>query len=295
MNVRSCATLALVALTLAACGQQPTAPVAVAASQAESAPSIMANGVKHKLDYDWNRYKKVHAPRANPKKMPRQGLLPTKVDNRKLCPAVYNQGELGSCTAFAVGKGLRETLAKQGDQKHTELSALFLYYETRVRLGGFNKLVDSGGTITDAVAVLKSKGVAPESAWSYDFMQFIRFRVKPPKTAYEQAKAWKVKETQQLGFLDDVKTALSQGKTVAFGFEVFESFERVKSNGLMPVPKPGEKIMGGHAVLAVGYDDAKNRLIVRNSWGDGWGDKGYFYMPYEFITPERADDFWTAE
>jgi C1A family cysteine protease len=221
--------------------------------------------------------------------------FPPKTDLRRQCPAVYDQGELGSCTAFAVGKGLRETRAKQAKEAHVPLSALFLYYETRVRLGGVNKLVDSGGTITDAVAVLKSKGCAPESAWSYDFMQFIRFRVKPPKAAYEQATPWKVKETHQLGFLDDVKTALSQGKTVAFGFEVYESFQNVKSNGIMTMPKADEKIMGGHAVLAVGYDDAKQRLTVRNSWGSGWGDKGYFYMPYEFITPERADDFWTAE
>jgi C1A family cysteine protease len=82
-----------------------------------------------------------------------------------------------------------------------------------------------------------------------------------------------------------------------FGFSVYESFESatVAKSGVLNMPKPGERQVGGHAVCAVGYDDAAKRVLVRNSWGPAWGKKGYFTMPYDYVANRNlSDDFWTV-
>ena len=280
--------------TLAACGQ--TGPAGIGGAKVVSNGGANAFGKSgiagRKLDYGWDRYKQVFAPKAKPVKMPRQGLLPTKVDLRDKDAQVYDQGNLGACTAFAMGKGMREHMQRANNERVTGLSALFLYFEERVKMG--TRWQDSGATITDGMAVLKDKGIATDEAWPYS-TNFLKFRLKPSKDAYATAGEFKVKETVQLGSLDDVRAALAKGQTVAFGFLVYQSIGQVGRDGVMPMPAAGEQPVGGHAVLAVGYDDQKRQLIVRNSWGAGWGDKGYFYMPYDFAAnKERADDFWTS-
>ena len=281
----------MTASTLAACGQAGPVGVGGAKVVSNGGANVASIGGR-KLDYGWARYKQVFAPKAKPVKMPRQGLLPTKVDLREKDPQVYDQGKLGACTAFAMGKGMREHMQRENDERVTGLSALFLYYEERVKMG--TRWQDSGATITDGMAVMKDKGVATDEAWPYS-TNFLKFRLTPSKAAYTTAAEFKVKETAQLGSIDDVRAAIAKGQTVAFGFLVYESFGRVGRDGVMPMPAAGEQPMGGHAVLAVGYDDQKRQLIVRNSWSAAWGDKGYFYMPYDFAgDKEKADDFWTA-
>jgi C1A family cysteine protease len=108
-----------------------------------------------------------------------------------------------------------------------------------------------------------------------------------------------VKSTVQLATLDDVKTALAGGNVVSIGFVVYSSFEDIGSDGVMSMPAKGEQVLGGHAVCVVGYDDQKQSLIVRNSWGAGWADHGYFYMPYKFYTGKvgkqaNVMEAWTA-
>jgi C1A family cysteine protease len=188
-----------------------------------------------------------------------------------------------------MGKGLREYLAKKNGERQVPLSALFLYYEERVMMGTVNQ--DSGATITDGMDVLSHTGIATEETWSYDITQF---KIKPPAAAYSSAGEFKVHDATQLESFDDVKTALAKGQPVAFGFRVYDSFRKIGADGVMPVPAAGERLLGGHAVLAVGYDDAKKSLIVRNSWSDKWGDHGYFYMPYAVANSAQARDFWTA-
>jgi len=141
--------------------------------------------------------------------------------------------------------------------------------------------------------VIAKTGAAPETAWPYDITKFTQ---KPPAEAYSAAPANKFKSTKQLSGLDDVKTSLAGGHMVAFGFRVYESFKKIGADGVMPIPSSSEKLLGGHAILAVGYDDAKQALIVRNSWSDKWGDHGYFYMPYKVAGDSgTSTDFWTAE
>jgi C1A family cysteine protease len=181
-------------------------------------------------------------------------------------------------------------MQRKNGERQVALSALFGYYETRARLGSINE--DSGGTITDGMAVLKTVGAAPDDTWTYDIAQF---KIKPPAASYKAAGEFKVKSVTQLAGLDDVKASLAKGNTVAFGFLVYKSMMKTGADGKMPMPTSNEKVLGGHAVLAVGYDDTAKALIVRNSWGEKFGDKGYFYMPYEFVTEENTADFWTAE
>jgi C1A family cysteine protease len=288
-------SIGMIALLATACGH--TTPVTGASTLKAAAPgTIMAAGVERKLGFDWDQYQKEYAPKAHPVHLARQALLPSSVDLRKDCPPVYDQGHLGSCTAFACAKGLRESLQRQEGTAQVPLSALFQYYETRASvpvIGWILVKQDSGGTISGAINVIAKTGAAPETAWPYDISKFTQ---KPPAEAYSAAGANKFKSTKQLGGLDDVKTSLAGGHMVAFGFRVYESFKKIGADGVMPVPGAGEKLLGGHAILAVGYDDAKKALIVRNSWSSQWGDHGYFYMPYQVAGDSgTSTDFWTAE
>ncbi len=291
MNHRRFTLGALSLLTLAttaACGQ---ANLAAPKGFAEARNgSIVVQGVERKLGFDAVRYERVLAKKAKPVRMPRQGLLPTSADVRANCAPVYDQGRLGSCTAFAMTKGLREYMQRKNNERQVPLSALFSYYETRARLGSVGE--DSGGTITDGMAALKEVGAAPEATWPYDIA---KFTIKPPAEAYSQAAEFKAKEITQLAGLDDVKTSLAAGNPVAFGFIVYEKFMKIGADGKMPMPGTFEKRLGGHAVLAVGYDDTQKHLIVRNSWASKWGDQGYFYMPYDFAKSGKAMDWWTAK
>ncbi|MDB5101046.1 MAG: peptidase papain [Cyanobacteria bacterium RYN_339] len=288
-------SIAMIALLATACGHNT--PVTGASTVAASAANtIMAAGVERKLGFDWDQYQKDYAPKAHPVHLPRQALLPSSVDLRKNAPPVYDQGHLGSCTAFACAKGLRESLQRTENQRVTPLSGLFQYYETRAStpvIGWILVKQDCGGTISGAISVIAKQGAAPEDTWPYDISKFTQ---KPPKEAYAAAPEFKFKSTKQLGGLDDVKTSLAGGHMVAFGFRVYESFKKIGADGVMPVPASSEKLLGGHAILAVGYDDAKQALIVRNSWSATWGDHGYFYMPYKVAGDSgTSTDFWTAE
>jgi C1A family cysteine protease len=282
--------LTLVTLVTVGCGQTPNVASMPGSSQTEArTATVTINGVTRKLGYDWTRYQQTLKKKAKPQRI-RQGLRPAKMDLRADQAPVYDQGQLGACTAFAMSKGLREHMQRKNGERQVALSALFGYYETRARLGSINE--DSGGTITDGMAVLKTVGAAPDDTWTYDIA---KFKIKPPADSYKAAGEFKVKSVTQLAGLDDVKASLAKGNSVAFGFLVYKSMMKTGADGKMPMPAANEKVLGGHAVLAVGYDDTAKALIVRNSWGEKFGDKGYFYMPYEFVTEENTADFWTAE
>jgi len=93
-----------------------------------------------------------------------------------------------------------------------------------------------------------------------------------------------------------MRGCLAAGYPFVFGFTVYESFETqdMAHSGVLQMPQPDEQVLGGHAGLAVGYDDASQRFIVRNSWGTDWGQAGYFTMPYAYLTTRGlASDFWT--
>ncbi len=290
------ALLSLVALTAVStavgCGRTSGAPTA-APRAAGAAQAFKAGGETRAFGYNVDRYQTVLSKTARKVTMPRQGLRPSKIDLREKCPPIYNQGAIGSCTAFSMGKGLREFMQRANGERTPELSALWLYYEERVHMGQEWIAKDSGANMADGMHVLKEQGCALDVHAPYVPNMFAD---KPRQAAYDSAAEWKIKESIELASFDDVKTALAAGKPVAFGFIVYARFQFIGKDGMMTMPWKFEPKMGGHAVLAVGYDDAQERLIVRNSWGSGWGDKGYFYMPYKFAADkEKAMEFFTAK
>jgi C1A family cysteine protease len=216
--------------------------------------------------------------------------MPKKVDLRSKMPPVYDQGKLGSCTANAIGAAFEFSQVKQG-LKDFMPSRLFIYYNERAMEGTID--TDSGAMIRDGMKSVAKVGVCTEVTWPYDIPKFTE---KPPRTAYTEAKKHQALVYRRvLGNLHQMQGCLAQGFPFVFGFSVYESFMKpeVAKTGLVPLPPRGEQLIGGHAVLAVGYDDKEQSFIVRNSWGSGWGMKGYCMMNYAYLTdPSLARDFW---
>jgi len=215
------------------------------------------------------------------------------VDLRSTCPAVYNQDKLGSCTANAIAAAYEYDEIKQNEKDVFIPSRLFIYYNERKIEGSID--TDSGAEIRDGIESISVDGVCSEDMWKYDITKFTEC---PTQECYDEAKNHKSIEYKRVvQSLEQLKQCLIEGFPFVFGFNVYSSFEtqEVAETGVMPMPKEGEELLGGHAVCAVGFDDNKRVFIVRNSWGDSWGDKGYFYMPYAFITnTSQCSDFWTV-
>jgi C1A family cysteine protease len=237
---------------------------------------------------------------------PRLGLVnpPPRADLRAQMPAVYDQGRIGSCTANAIAGAFEFELRRQQLADFVP-SRLFIYYNERAAEGhvGF----DSGAQIRDGIKSVATLGVCPESEWQYDDTPAVsdggpwpaqaRAGQRPPKSCYTDAtKSVAVSYHRIIPRLDQLKGCLADGFPFAFGFTVYADFEspEVAKSGEAQLPTPGEQVLGGHAVLAVGYDDATQRFLVRNSWGDSWGLAGYFTLPYAYLTERGlASDFWT--
>ncbi|HLH61486.1 MAG TPA: C1 family peptidase [Ktedonobacteraceae bacterium] len=217
--------------------------------------------------------------------------LPTSIDLRPNCPAVYDQGQLGSCTANAIAAALEFDQIKENENPIFVPSRLFIYYNERAMEGTVNS--DSGAQIRDGMKSVGNLGACSEDCWSYDIT---KFEEKPPDTCYQQAlqhRAIVYKRVVQ--DINQMKGCLASGLPFVFGFTVYQSFEspEVAQSGHAPMPGPDETVLGGHAVMAVGYDDSNNWFIVRNSWGTNWGMAGYFTLPYDYVTSKSlASDFW---
>ena len=219
------------------------------------------------------------------------GAPPSKADLRAHCPPVYDQGRLGSCTANAIAGAIEFDRLKQKLSDFTP-SRLFIYYNERAIERTVNS--DSGAQIRDGIKSVAQQGDCPESEWPY---AIAKFKTKPPKTCYADALKYKVVLYQRVTrTLSQLKGCLASGWPFVFGFTVYESFEsaQVARTGHASLPRSGEAVIGGHAVVAVGYDDAKQWFIIRNSWGSKWGINGYFTLPYAYLADQNlASDFWT--
>ena len=218
--------------------------------------------------------------------------LPESVDLRPGCPPVYDQGQLGSCTANAIGGALEFAQIKEQKANPFTPSRLFIYYNERVIEHTVDS--DSGAQIRDGVKSVHQLGAPPETDWPYDINQFAQ---KPPEQAYTDATNYQAILYQRVTpTLGQLKGCLASGYPFVFGFTVYESFEsqEMANTGHLGMPGTAEKQLGGHAVLAVGYEDSSQTFIVRNSWGADWGIKGYFTMPYPYLLQGTlASDFWT--
>jgi C1A family cysteine protease len=218
--------------------------------------------------------------------------LPNKVDLRSKCSPVENQGNLGSCTANALA-GAVEFLELKDGVPPLDLSRLFIYYNERVIEGTVKE--DSGAFLRDGIKSLAKQGVCPEREWSYRISDF---RKKPTASCYKDAKKHQITSYYRISTLNEMWTCLADRFPFVFGFTVYDAFESsaVAKSGVLNMPGPNERVIGGHAVMAVGYDNTQERFIIRNSWDTDWGMKGYFTMPYGYLDPANnlADDFWTV-
>lgn len=243
-----------------------------------------------------------------------KGRLPSKVDLReyiipgdgpggvvRVLDPVLDQGDLGSCTGNAIAKCYAFQHAVQGYEPYTP-SRLFIYYGEREMEGTIG--IDAGAEIRDGLKVLEKLGAPHESLWPY---RVGAFTSRPDQRAYDDALKHNALSYQSVNVSSyAVRLALASKHPVVIGFTVYESFYNIGPDGIMPVPKPGERVEGGHAVLLVGYkylslpDPRTGRKVPRlygiylNSWGESWGDGGYFYAPLSWMCNlENADDFWT--
>ena len=216
-----------------------------------------------------------------------------KVDLRDKCPQVYNQGELGSCTANALACAIQYDEMKQNLLNNESPSRLFIYYNERDMEGNIDN--DTGASLRDGVKCINKIGYCNETQWPYDIK---KFREKPTGDCYDYArkhKALTYKKVQQ----DEthIKSVLNMGFPIVFGISVYESFEseEVAKTGIVQLPEKTEKMLGGHAIVIVGSDQEKHLFIFRNSWGEDWGDKGYGYLPFEYVCDkDLASDFWVV-
>lgn len=213
----------------------------------------------------------------------------TIVDLRPYCSPVEDQGKLGSCTGHAVSSAMEVILKRQN--RLIEISRLFIYYQARLLEG--TTQYDAGAYIRDCIKACNKIGASSENLWKYDVRMF---RTKPVVAAYTDAIKRKVISYARCVDFDSVKNALADGNPVVAGFLVYTSFmtSYVAKTGMMPYPNIlKERLLGGHAVCLVGYNDSTQRFIAKNSWGTGWGDRGYFYLPYSVIkNSQMSGDFW---
>lgn len=213
----------------------------------------------------------------------------SEVDPRADMPNAYDQGELGSCTANAVGAAVEYDDMLSGGKLGTP-SRLDIYYGERVIEGSVGQ--DAGAFGRDGFKFAHKTGVIPEADWPYDIA---KFTAKPPADVAHRHTISSYSAVPRS--ITAMKRVLSNQQTIAFGFSVFASFESeaVAKTGVMPVPGQNERMAGGHEVLMVGYvKDHPHHALCRNSWGPGWGLRGYFLMPWAVILdPNLSSDFRT--
>jgi C1A family cysteine protease len=208
----------------------------------------------------------------------------TRLDYSAQMLPVRDSGGEGSVVGFAVASALEYQLRRH-EHRSIRISPRYLYYYAR-KAGGIDVHTDGGANIKDAMSVLSEKGAVPEAAWRYEAGDF----AGAPPAGIGDAKHYSARG-RPLGGIDEIKAALQQYGPVVVGVTVYESFSSTatRETGTIPDPKPNESIVGGHAICVVGYDDAKHRFKFENSWGSGWGDKGYGYVSYDYVRKHGAD------
>lgn len=222
-----------------------------------------------------------------------ESALPASVDLRPMCCKIWNQLALGSCTSHALAFIFEFAQRKEHPQWDYMPSRLFLYYSEREIEGTIDQ--DAGAMLRDGAKALKAKGLPREDLWPYDIGSFAQ---RPPEKAYLNALQHQslnyhaVPQTQ-----GDLESALASGFPIAFGFTVYSSFEddSVAKTGIVPMPYPADSVLGGHAVALCGFNRQARTFLCRNSWGELWGQQGYFTMPYDYVlNSDLASDFWVV-
>jgi len=242
--------------------------------------------------------------------------LPARTDLRTGCSPVEDQENLGSCTAQALVGALEflqlhdlkdahrpadnrivavspSRRADKPPATFRDLSRLFVYYNERAASGTVQE--DSGAMLRTGIKTLKAQGVCRESLWPYKIR---RFTAKPTAACFTEAADHQVTAYQRLNTLSEMKACLAMGLPFVFGFAVYEHVmsATVARTGCIRLPGKSERMLGGHAVMAVGYQENTRMVLFRNSWGAAWGCSGYGQMPYAYLeSRELSDDFWCIQ
>jgi C1A family cysteine protease len=254
---------------------------------------------------DYTSASEAVAPLLEKTTVPKLGTekTPAKIDLREWCAPVEDQGQLGSCTAQA-GVGMLEYFERKLHGKHLDASRRFLYKVTR-SLGQLEG--DSGAFLRTTIGAMTLFGVPPEAYWPYSEAEYDE---EPPAFCYAFAQNYQAVKyyrldppgTERSELLTSIKSHLASQLPAMFGFTVYGSIADAGENGMIPFPAGGDKVAGGHAVMAVGYDDkvkienrdgeTKGAILIRNSWSNGWGEDGYGWLPYDYVLEGLADDWW---
>jgi C1A family cysteine protease len=215
--------------------------------------------------------------------------IPSSVDYTDQMQPVRDMGVLGAPVGFAIAAAVEYQIRKSLGESVT-ISPLYIYYYARKKEG--TTQTDSGAQIKDGISIVSTRGAIPESAWPYVITQF----ATEPSASAQNARHYKVTKSQSLNNLEAIKAALATDGPVVVGISVYDGFQgaEVAKTGRVSMPKANEKLLGGHAVCVVGYDDKRRLLKFRNSWGANWGDKGYGYLPYEYIE-QLSGDNWSVK
>lgn len=266
-------------LLLAGCGQLP----GVGLGSADGLVDASAKKFKYALGADISKDPGVTLDEAYDVQ-----ALPTRVDLRKHMSPVRDQGSFGSCTSFAT-MGLQEYLLKK-QNRYVQQAPAYNWYQSRRQTG--SKGIDNGVPTEFAVKMLDAYGSIPETDMPYlsaadqkkEALRIGFLTQAPSSELIAKGKQNRiVTGYKTVTTLSAVKKGLADGMPVVLAMRVFSSMGNTPKSGLLPMPTNKDTFQGGHAVLAVGYDNEKRVIIVRNSWGTNWADGGYFYMPYEYL------------
>lgn len=220
----------------------------------------------------------------------RVASLASSVDLSPNCSPVRDQGQLGSCTGHAIAAAIEYLRRIDDDHRSTIYSPLWIYYEERVLENSVES--DAGAYIRDGIKVVNKIGAPPESRWPYIETKFTK---RPNKSSYRDAERWRLGAYYRCNTLTEVLMALASGKPVVGGFSVYHSMftDAVNKSGIIPMPDTRDILLGGHAVCFIGYDLAARLVHFKNSWGEGWGRKGYGSLPFTYLEhPDLSADFW---
>lgn len=228
--------------------------------------------------------------------------LPVNVDFSHYLPKIHVQGKLGSCTGQAITAAMEIVLAKENFK--ILLSPLYVYYNERKLTGAVKESI--GATLADGLRAVCMWGACKEKTWPYSDNK-VKYKMKPSQVAYNEARRFtnldSILHSQVSYSLMAIKSILAKQVPVVFGVYIYKSFEKAK-NGRVPIPSLEEKVLGGHALVFVGYDDEKQEFKFANSWGSEWGDRGFGYLSYDYVMNKSHDgkqklffagDIWKIE